>query len=83
MIAEAKIPNYEFENSVEALTLTAAYTTTGEGGLFGAKRSRLGVTLEAHVCAACGFTEWFAQGLELLARFAREQLGGVTVESAE
>lgn len=77
VIDEAKIPNYEYSNSVEPLTLTAAYTTTGESGLFGDKQARIPVRVEAWVCAGCAHTELYAKDLDVLARFADERLGGV------
>ena len=39
-IEEARIPNYESSNGVDALTLTAHYGPSGESGMFGAKSAR-------------------------------------------
>lgn len=77
VIDEAKIPNYEYANSVEPLTLTAAYTSTGASGFFGDKQARIPVRIEAWICAGCAYTELYAKDLDVLERFAREQLGGV------
>jgi predicted nucleic-acid-binding Zn-ribbon protein len=77
VIDEAKSPNYEYANSVEPLTLTAAYTESSERGLPSGKKARLPVLIEAHVCAGCGYSELYAKALDVLERFARQELGGV------
>lgn len=77
IIDEALIPNYEYANSVESLTLTAAYAETGEVGLLGAKHARFRVRVEAKICAECGHTELYSKDLDVLARFARQKLGNV------
>ena len=42
VVDEARIPNYEYSNSVVPLTLTAHYTDTGEKGLLGGpKKARI------------------------------------------
>lgn len=77
VVDEALIPNYEYANSVESLTITAAYAETGDVGLLGAKHARFRVRLEAKICAECGATELYAKDLDVLARFARQRLGNV------
>ncbi|MGE5787515.1 MAG: hypothetical protein ACM3ZE_23175 [Myxococcales bacterium] len=77
IIDEALIPNYESSNTVESLTITAAYAETGEVGLLGSKHERYRVRLEAKVCAECGHTELYSKDLDVLARFARQKIGNV------
>lgn len=77
MVEEARIPNYEYANSVEPLTLTAAWAEDGPRGFLGPTKARIPVRLEAYVCAACGYSELHAKDLATLERFAREGLGGV------
>ena len=80
VIDEAKIPDYQTSDAVAPMTLTAAYASTGQGGFFGAKQSRIPVRIEAVVCAGCAYTELYAKDLDVLQRFARSQLGGVRRE---
>jgi len=70
VIDQAKIPNYEYSNSSNPLTLYAHYGPTGEKGFFGAKEQRVGATIEAWVCAGCGYSELYASPLSILERFA-------------
>lgn len=78
VIDEAQIPNYEYSNSVNPLTLTAHYGAYGGAGFFGgAKMERACVGIEAYVCGKCAYTELFAKDLELLERFAQEGVGNV------
>lgn len=80
VIDEAKVPDYTSADAVAPLTVTAAYTSTGKSGLFGAKQDRVPVRIEAVVCAGCAYTELYAKDLDVLERFARSGLGGVRRE---
>jgi hypothetical protein len=77
LVAEARIPNYEFSNSVEPLTLTAAWVKTGKG-LLGGGGERIPVKLGARVCGGCGRVELAVLDLTVLEGFAKGGLGGVT-----
>ena len=78
VVDEARLPNYEYSNSVVPLTLTSHYTTTGETGLLGGpKMGRASVHLAAHVCGRCGAVEWYAKDLDVLRRLASEPDAGV------
>jgi predicted nucleic-acid-binding Zn-ribbon protein len=84
-IEKMLVPNYEFANSVEPFTLTAAYTETGvvTKGIFGGpETARYGAEASAFVCAGCGYTELYARQLDVLEHFASRQLGGVRVVEA-
>ena len=77
-VPTARVPNYEFSNSIEDLTLTAHYGPTGETGLFGAaKHDRVGIRMSARVCAKCGHIHWFVKDLAQLAEFADAGHAGV------
>ena len=79
VVDEARLPNYEYSNSVVPLTLASHYTTTGETGLLGgAKMGRASVHLAAHVCGRCGLVEWHAKDLDVLRRLASERDSGVS-----
>ncbi len=78
MVEEARMPNYEFSNSVVPLTLSSYYTETGEKGFLGGpKMGRISVHLEAYVCGACGAVEWHAKDLDVLRRLATTAGSGV------
>ncbi len=77
-VAQARIPNYEFANSVVPLTLTSHYGDFGETGLFGRSKSREGIEMSARVCRGCGLVSWYVRDLEKLAEFAERGLGGVS-----
>jgi predicted nucleic-acid-binding Zn-ribbon protein len=79
------VPNYEYANSVEPFTLTAAYTETGQvtkGFFGGAEMARIGAEASAFVCAGCGYTEVHARGLDVLEELASKGEGGVRVVDA-
>ncbi len=76
-IEEARIPNYESSNGVDALTLTAHYGASGGSGMFGVKSARSVVRISAYVCAACAYTELYAQNLDVLDRLASTSGTGV------
>ena len=68
----AKVPNYEFSNSVEEFAIFAHHGPYGKKGLLGgAKESRKVVTVAACVCADCGHTELYCTALEFLQELAR------------
>jgi len=78
VIDEARIPDYQYSDSVQPLTLTAHYGPTGETGFLGMEKSdRVPVRIEAYVCARCAFTELYAKDLDVLARFAQQRAGNV------
>ena len=85
-IEKMLVPNYEYSNSVEPFTLTAAYTDTGREtkGIFGssAEIARIGAEASAFVCASCGYTEVYARELDVLEDFASKGEGGVRVVDA-
>ncbi len=69
-------PNYEYANSFKPLGLTGAYMTGEAKGFFGsAKSEREVVEIEAWVCKECGFTDFYAKDLGLLAKLAASNLG--------
>lgn len=68
VVSEALVPNYEYSNSVEPLTLTAANLE---------KEKRVPVKLSARVCGGCGRVELFVKDLAVLERFATLQVGNV------
>ena len=79
------VPNYEYANSVEPFTLTAAYTETGQvtqGFFGGAEMARIGAEASAFVCAGCGYTEVYARELDVLEDFASKGVAGVRVVDA-
>lgn len=76
-ISEAHQADHDSANATYPLTLTAVYGPSGESGFFGDKMTRVGVTVAAHVCSKCGYTELYANGLDELERFAREGTGNV------
>jgi len=69
VVSEALVPNYEFSNSIEPLTLTAANLD---------KEKRVPVKLSARVCGGCGRVELFVKDLAVLERFATLKVGNVT-----
>ena len=78
VVDEALIPNYEFSNSVEKLTLTAHYGEYGARGAFGStKKSRVGVGMHAFVCGKCAYIEFYANDLDVLRQFATNRVGNV------
>lgn len=66
VVDEALIPNYEYKNAIEPLTLTAHFGPNPEAA--GASM-RVPVRIEAYVCTKCAYTELYAKDLEVLARF--------------
>lgn len=82
VIDEARTPHHKYINAVRPLALTAEYASTGESGFFGDKHDQFFVRVEARVCAGCAYTELYAKDLDVLERFARENLGGVRRERA-
>lgn len=76
LVSEALVPNYEYSNSVEPLTLTAANVDKENPGFF-SSTERVGVKMTARVCGGCGRIEFFAQDLAVLERFARLRAGNV------
>lgn len=76
-IDRALIPNYEYSNTLEPLTLTGAMLPTQSTGLLSPTAERQVVTVKAMVCVACGFTELYARDLHLLDAFAKAGKGNV------
>lgn len=76
-IDRALIPNYEYSNTLEPLTLTGAMLPTQATGLLSPTSEREVVTVKAMVCAKCGFTEFYARDLGLLEEFAKAGKGNV------
>lgn len=76
-IERALIPNYEFSNTLEPLTLTGAMMPTKSTGFLSPSAQREVVTIKAVVCAGCGFAELYAKDLNLLAEFAQAGKGNV------
>lgn len=70
IIEEATIPDPRYANSFEPLTLAGALLPTGEQGFLGDKLEKCLVSLEAWVCAGCGYTDLYARDLESLSRMA-------------
>lgn len=75
-VTEALVPNYEYSNSVEPLTLTAANLDKESPGFF-SPTERVPVKMSARVCAGCGRVDFFVQDLAVLERFARARAGNV------
>lgn len=71
-IEDVKFPNPEYANLFSPFGLTGFRGPTGEQGMFGEKRARLIVEVEAWVCKGCGFTEFYVKDLELLERCVSE-----------
>jgi predicted nucleic-acid-binding Zn-ribbon protein len=80
-VDRALIPNYEFSNTLEPLTLTGAMMPTKSTGFLSPTAQREVVTVKAVVCAGCGFTELYARELNLLAEFAQAGKGNVRKRS--
>lgn len=71
VIDPVRIPNFEFTNAAEVLPVHTH------------DRWRAGHFL-ARVCRNCGFTEWYARDLSLLARFGEsEGVRAVTASATE
>ncbi len=70
-------PNHDSINGTHTTTLFAIWAETGESGFFGAKASRyVAGSLEAWVCAQCGFTELYAHDANsVLEQLAQRGLG--------
>jgi hypothetical protein len=75
-VQEALIPNYEYSNSAEPLTLTVANLDKQKPGLL-SSTERVSVKLSARVCGGCGRVELFAKDLSVLERFAAANAGNV------
>ena len=68
VIDEASVPHYEFSNSVKPFTLVAHYGDSGERGLLGgAKKERVIVPVQAHICSECGYSELYSDTSQLAA----------------
>ncbi len=77
-IDEVLVIEHDSANGAHPFTLTSHYGGTGEPGFLGMeKQVRTAVKAEARVCASCAYTELYAKNLDVLARFAKEKLGGV------
>jgi len=76
LVQEALIPNYEYSNSAEPLTLTVANLDEQNPGLL-SSTERVSVKLSARACGGCGRVELFAKDLAVLERFAAANAGDV------
>jgi predicted nucleic-acid-binding Zn-ribbon protein len=70
-------PDQDSINGTHTTTLFAIWAETGERGFLGAKSKRYRAgSLEAWVCAQCGFTEWYARDAnQVLEELAARRLG--------
>jgi len=75
-VQEALIPNYEYSNSAEPLTLTVANLDKPNGGRLSGTE-RVSVKLSARVCGGCGRVELFVKDLGVLERLATSNAGNV------
>lgn len=64
------MPDPSFATSFMPLALAGAVLPTGKTGVFGNKVEERVVSLEAWVCADCGYTDLYARDLDLLSRMA-------------
>jgi predicted nucleic-acid-binding Zn-ribbon protein len=67
------------------MAVTSERLPTGRGGVFASDSEQVSAGLfEAWVCAACGFTEWYARHAnEALARMAQHPESGVVFLDGE
>ena len=73
-------PDHESNNRTVPVYVTAAEVARGDTGVSEGTRHRSHAsTVQAWVCAACGFVEWYARDPAELAALARHPDGGVRV----
>lgn len=81
-IESASITDHGSSNCTKQLSLAAAWMPTGESGIFGDKHDRLYASVEAWVCASCGYTELYTPDLEVLASMAEHGKADVRIVDA-
>ena len=71
VISPFVVPNFEYANSTNRLPVAASpLTREDDAGVF-----------ELRVCAACGFSEWWAKQLDAIARAAVSPVSNVRAVS--
>lgn len=80
VVDEASQPHSESSNSIQPMYVVAAPMGHDVTGVADGTRYRSDACkLEAWVCSACGFVEWYGKDPGELARLADQHTGGVRV----
>jgi predicted nucleic-acid-binding Zn-ribbon protein len=67
-VGACTVPAHDSINGTHPLTVAAAYLPTGQKGFLGMEGSkRFLASLQAWVCAACGYTEFYVNQPDVLA----------------